>query len=64
MTTNGSRFNSLKQSCYEIMRNLFIGEELVVEDNHDNMIEQNNQIVENNENTTDTETDNENAFII
>lgn len=48
MTTNGSRFNSLKQSCYEIMRNLFISEDLMsdMEDNTDSntVTEQENPI--------------------
>ena len=48
MTTNASRFNSLKQSSYEIMRDFFIDKELVVEDDADNMIEQNNAIAEDN----------------
>ena len=48
MTTNGSRFNSLKQSCYEIMRNLLISEDLMsdAEDNADSntVTEQENPI--------------------
>ena len=48
MTTNGSRFNSLKQSCYEIMRNLLISEDLMsdTEDNTDSntVTEQENPI--------------------
>ena len=60
MTTNASRFNSLKQSSYEIMRDFFIDKELVVEDDVDNMIEQNNAIAEDN----DIESDTENNFTV